>query len=500
MICVSIGDTSHETVLSKHRALAEQGAEMAELRLDYLDEFPDLSRLLKDRPTPTLVTCRRQNDGGRWQFSEEQRLTLLRSAIAEGVEYVDLEEDVAGQIPRSGETQRIVSHHDFQETPARLEDIYAEMCDLDPDIVKLVTMASSPSDMIRMLKLVESSQVPMVGFCMGELGLASRILCGKYGAPFTYAAASRDCELAPGQLAFETMQTVYHYDEIDSDTQVLGVLGDPIAHSLSPLIHNAAFRHEEMNSVYVPFRVPADTFSETLDAFEWLGCRGYSVTIPHKQALLAKATHCDKLVSDIGAANTLFRDAKGDWQAANTDCEAALESLQLALQYIFGNPSLRDRRVLMLGAGGVARAIGMGVLRDEAVLTIANRTHDRAVKLAEQLSCRQVPWEDRGAEQADVLINCTSVGMHPNVDQTPYEGDWLRKGMLVFETIYTPENTLLLRQARERGCQTVSGVEMFVRQAARQFDLFTGRPAPIDLMRETLRRMISPDTSVNDPS
>ncbi len=494
MICVSIGPTSHQSVVSEHRALAEQGAELVELRIDYLSDFPDLGRLLKDRPTPVLVTCRRQSEQGRWQFSEEQRLALLRAAIDDGVEYVDLEKDIAGQIPRSGKTQRIVSHHDFDETPTGLNEIYAEMRELDPDVLKLVTMANSPSDMVRLLKLVESSDVPMVGFCMGELGVASRILCGKYGAPFTYAAVGGGRELAPGQVSFEDLRHVYRYDEIDSETQVFGVLGDPIGHSLSPLVHNAAFRHEGLNSVYVPFRVPTDTLSETLEDFEWFGCQGYSVTIPHKRAVLAKAAQCDQAVEDIGAANTLFREGKGVWQATNTDYQAALESLQLGLEQLFGDRNLRGHRVLMLGAGGVARSIGMAVLREGAELTVANRTHSRAVELAEQLGCRQVPNEDRGEVQADVVINCTSVGMHPKVDATPYQADWLREGMLVFDTIYNPETTLLLKQARERKCGTVNGLEMFVRQAARQFELFTKQPAPIDLMRETVRRGISFDS------
>jgi len=493
MICVSIGDARHEAMIAEHRSLAERGAKLVELRLDYLDESPDLSRLLTNRPTATIVTCRRPNDGGRWQHSEEQRQALLRAAINLQVEYVDLEKDVAGQIPRSGSTQRIVSHHDFDETPDRLEEIHAEMCKLDPDVVKLVTMANTPSDMVRILKIVEASKVPTVGFCMGEFGLPSRILCGKYGAPFTYAAASSDREVAPGQLSFDDMQKVYHFDDLDSDTQVYGVLGDPIAHSMSPLIHNAAFRHEGMNAVYVPLRVPADVFSETLDAFEWLRFQGYSITIPHKQAVIAKAGHCDEPVQDSGAANTLFRDQSGDWQATNTDYQAALESIQIGLLNLYGDPSLQGRRLLMLGAGGVARAIGMAVLREGAELTIANRTHSRAVALADQLGCRLVPWEDRAAEQADILVNCTAVGMTPHVDQTPYQGDWLGERTLVFDTIYNPETTLLLKQARERGCETVNGVEMFVRQAARQFELFAGRPAPIDLMRETVRQRISSD-------
>lgn len=494
MICISVGCKSHEEVVSEHRALAREGAELVELRLDFLTDFPDLDRLLTDRPTPVVVTCRRPDDGGHWRFSEQQRLALLRSAIDSGAEYVDLETDIAGQIPRLGTTRRIVSQHDFDETPAGLEQIYAEMLGLGPDIVKLVTMANVPSDMVRVLKLVDQSEVPMVGFCMGEVGLPSRILCGKYGAPFTYAASGSDREVAPGQLSFQAMRELYHYDEINSDTHVFGVLGDPIAHSMSPLIHNTAFRHEGLNSVYLPVRVSSEVLSETLDNFEWLGFQGYSVTIPHKQAVMAKAARCDQPVQDIGAANTLFRDAAGQWQATNTDYVAALASVQLGLEQLFGDRSLKGRRVLMLGAGGVARAIGLAMLREGAAVTIANRTHRRAIELAEQLGCEQVPVERRGEVPADVIVNCTSVGMHPYVDATPYQAEWLHEGMLVFDTIYNPETTLLLKQARERGCVTVDGLEMFVRQAARQFELFTNRPAPVELMRQTVRSRLSPDS------
>jgi 3-dehydroquinate dehydratase/shikimate dehydrogenase len=153
---------------------------------------------------------------------------------------------------------------------------------------------------------------------------------------------------------------------------------------------------------------------------------------------------------------------------------------------------LAGRRVLILGAGGVARAIGMGVVRNGGALMVTNRTKARAEELARHLQCILVQWENRGAVSADVLVNCTPVGMHPNVDQTPYVENWLREGVVVFDTIYNPERTLLVKQAQERGCQTVTGVEMFVRQAARQFELFTGRPAPLEVMRKVLRQAISP--------
>lgn len=487
MICVSIARTRHKMVLAEHQALAERGAKLVEHRLDWLSRAPDVPRLLKDRPTPVIVTCRRKQDGGRWNGSEDERRMLLRTAIVSGADYVDLEDDIAKSVPRYGKTKRIVSHHDFETTPDNLEEIWAEMAEMNPDIIKLVTTAHSPSDCVRVLKLVASAKIPTVGFCMGEFGIPSRILCGKYGSPFTYAAFSAEREIAPGQLTFQQMVDIYRYDSINRDTKVFGVLGDPIGQSLSPLLHNKVMQQIGFNGVYLPIRVTRDQLPKMLDDFEWLDVRGYSVTIPHKEAVLAKYPKCEEIVRQIGAANTLFRTPQG-WESDNTDYSAALDSLQLAL---LPGESLEGKRILMLGAGGAARAIGMGVCRLGAALTIASRTSDRSKALAEALGCRHVTWENRGSEYADVLINCTPVGMHPEVNVTPFQSHWMRDEMIVFDTIYNPENTLLLKEAREHRCRTVSGVEMFVRQAAAQFARFTGHTAPLETLAETLRNGIS---------
>jgi 3-dehydroquinate dehydratase / shikimate dehydrogenase len=493
MICVTLGRTRHKMMVAEHQALADAGAELVELRLDWLRRMPELSRLLADKPTRVIITCRRREELGKWRGDDEQRMTLLRQAIVDGVEYVDLEMDIAGKIPRYGPTKRIISYHNFKQTPDNLEEIFSEMQELDPDIIKLATMANSPVDNVRMLRLVAEAPIRTIGFCMGEMGLPSRILCGRYGSPWTYATFSSERVMAPGQLSFEEMRNVYHYDEIGPETAVFGVLGDPIGHSYSPILHNAAFRHEGLNAVYLALRVPKEQLLESLKAFEDLEIDGYSVTIPHKEEALGYARYSDANVKDIGAANTLYKDLRGRWYAGNTDYEAALETLHVGLeQRNASDKQLSGKSVLMLGAGGVARAIGLGLVRAGAGLTIANRNKNRGKELAEQLGCKYVRWENRGSVLADILINCTPVGMAPNVDETPFPMHWLRDGMLVFDTIYNPENTLLLKQAREHGCATVSGLEMFVRQAAAQFSCFVRQPAPIDVMRQTLRQAISP--------
>jgi len=491
MICVTIGRTRHKMVIAEHQALADRGAELVELRLDWIKRNPDLGRLLKDCPTPVVVTCRKPEDGGRFSGDEEARITLLRQAIVSGADYVDLEMEIAGDIPRYGSTKRIVSHHNFQETPDNIEEIHEQMCKLDPDIVKLVTTANSPLDNVRMLELVKNSKVPTIGFCMGEYGVVSRLLCGKFGSPMTYATFSKDRVLAPGQLSFDDMKSLYRYDSISEKTAIFGVLGDPIGHSWSPLLHNTAFKSMRMNAVYLPMRVPPEEFAKTLKAYESLGIRGYSVTIPHKAAALKFAKRTDSSTKAIGSANTLFLDRQGRWCATNTDYQAALDSILLGLKEK-GTPSLSGNRVLILGSGGVARAIGKAMIKHDAIVTVTNRTKGNGEKLATELGCQFVSWSNRGSVGTDVLVNCTPVGMHPNFNETPYKQHWFRDGLVVFDTIYNPENTLFIKEAREHLCHVVSGIEMFVRQAAAQFKWFTGREIPLTSMMETLRHGMSP--------
>lgn len=489
MICVSLGRTRHSAFLQGHQELADQNAELVELRVDWLRKRPDIGRLLKDRPTPVVVTCRRREDRGRWSGDEDQRRALLREAIIAGAEYVDLEEDVAKSVPRYGDTKRIISYHNFDETPVELFDIYERIKRCDPDVIKIVTMANCPADNVRVLEMLQAADVPTVGFCMGEFGTISRILCGRYGAPFTYAGFSREREMAPGQLTLAQTRNLYRYNKNTKQTKVFGVIGDPIAHSQSPLVHNAGFRRIGMDAVYLPLRIPEDHLLESLREYQKLDISGYSVTIPHKQAVMEFADEPDAKCSRVGAANTLYlRDGK--WHATNTDYDAIVQTVQAGLKKLDNGqqPSLEGRRVLILGAGGVARAAVCAMLDQGASVTVANRTRQRAKELAEEFECKAGLWANRGAESCDILINCTSVGMHPEVNETPFEQHWLNENMVVFDTVYTPENTLLLKHAKERGCATASGVQMFVRQAARQFELFSGAKAPADHMLETLRR------------
>jgi len=240
MICVCIGRGRHKHILAEHRYLAEQGIPLVELRVDYIRSRLSLKRLLTDRPCPCIITCRRQQDGGQWTDSEQARLTVLRTAIVEGTDWVDLEEDVAKDIPRYGKTKRIISYHNFREMPEDLYEIHQRMCGLDPDVIKIATLTHRPSDNVRMLRLMQESKVPTIGICMGEIGTPTRILAGKFGAPFTYASFYHERSLAPGQVSYKELRDVYRYDSIGPETEVYGVIADPVAQNMSPLLLNVA--------------------------------------------------------------------------------------------------------------------------------------------------------------------------------------------------------------------------------------------------------------------
>src|SRR5262245_27591187 len=317
---------------------AKQGARLIELRLDFLKKAPDFNRLLANKPCPMIATVRRPPDGGKWDQGEDARIMLLRQAVVAGFDWVDLETDVIDKVPRFSGVRRIVSYHNLREMPAELEKLYVKMATQDADVVKIVVRAQGPADNLRVLALVQKANKPTVAYCFNDMGFPSRILQAKVGAPFTYAAFNKERNIAPGIPSFAELKNVYRYDEINAQTQVYGVVGDPVAHSLSPLIHNTAFRRLGINAVYLPFRVPRETLPEFLKAFEKLQVKGYSVTIPHKEAAARCAEIKDSPVTRTQAANTLIHSREG-LRAHNTDYSGFLQTLADILP-TFSSPSL----------------------------------------------------------------------------------------------------------------------------------------------------------------
>ena len=492
MLCVTLGRTKHASMIKEHSELVKEGAELVELRVDYVGRSVNLKRLLEDKPGPVVITARRREDGGRWMRSETERLALLRTAIVEGVEYVDIEADVASQIPRYGKTKRIISFHDFEETPENLEELHAAMAEEDADIVKIATMANSFSDNLRMIELVKNAKVPTIGICMGEMGLITRILADRLGSPFTYATYNKDKEMAPGLLEWRELQTLYRYETITPETGWFGVVGDPIAHSYSPLIHNHAFDEAEVNARYIPIRVPRRDLETFITHAKEMGFLGLSVTIPNKEEALRLCTQAESSAHGIGAVNTLILQGN-EVLGYNTDYRAAMDCVEESMKLDRKmERSLAGTSVMVLGAGGVSRAIAFGLKHRGASVYIASRTFEKSQMLAAELGCNAIEWDQRHDPKVKLLVNGTPVGMHPNVDASPYNASALNEFMTVFDTIYNPENTLLIKHAIKQKAKIITGIDMFLRQAAYQFKLFTGKDAPVKMMRTVIKQATNP--------
>lgn len=475
-------------LMAEHQHLAEQGVSLVELRLDFIRRPVNMRRLLENRGCPCIATVRRPKEGGKWMRSEEDRLMLLRTAIADGVDYVDLEYDIANKIPRYGKTKRIVSYHNFQETPDNLEQIHQAMAKLDADYIKIATQANNPLDNIRVLKLVRAAKIPTIGFCMGEMGVISRILCGKFGSPWTYASFHEDRQLAPGQLSYKQMNEEYHYDQITLNTGILGVIADPVAHSLSPRVHNACIRKLGLDLIYLPFRVTAEYLDAFVESCLEMDIRGLSVTLPHKEKIMKHCNVLDDQAVAVRAVNTVvFKEV--NTFGYNTDLDAAVSVLTDALQMPSDHPAaFEGKRVLILGAGGVARTIAIGMLKRGASVFLTARDYRKSEQVANELKCKSIDWPARQNFECHILINATPLGMHPDMDASPFEAEWFDKHTVVFDTIYNPEQTLFIKHARQAGCPTITGVDMFVRQAAKQFELFTGQAADLNLIRYEVKR------------
>jgi 3-dehydroquinate dehydratase/shikimate dehydrogenase len=324
---------------------------------------------------------------------------------------------------------------------------------------------------------------------MGEAGIISRIIARKLGSFVTFASIDQQSATAPGQVTVRQFKDLYQYEAIDTETGLYGVIGSPVAHSLSPAVHNMSFAKAKVNKLYLPLLVEGrssdfNRFMQNILRRQWLGFAGLSVTIPHKQNALdyVKANHgyVEPLAVRIGAVNTLLLGADGQMRAYNTDCAGALDAITSTLKIT--RAQLKDLPVAVIGAGGVARAIVAGLIDVAAEVKIYNRTPEKGEKLAAEFGCDSAPLGELPDLKAKLVINCTSIGMHPKVDETPLPKECIAKGMVVFDTVYNPFETLLLEQARERGAKRIDGLMMFVNQACAQFNLFTGRKANRRLM------------------
>ncbi len=523
-LTVSITVESLEQALADAARAAEGGADLVEYRIDrFADDLPAVSALVERSPLPCIVTCRPTWEGGEFDGDEEQRLAAFEAAAAHQPAYLDVElaayqsspafrdrikrlVDHPGQAGRTT-TGLILSSHDFDRRPVDLfQRVEAMVSSSACRVMKLAWTARSLRDNLQAFELIDAQHKPTVAICMGQFGLPSRVLSRKFGALLTFAGLDDRTLTAPGQVGVQTMKDLYRWDRINAETKVLGVIGWPVGHSLSPAIHNRGFEAIDYDAVYLPMPIPPEYehFKATVGAWldePRLDFEGASVTIPHKQHLLRfveeRGGRIEPLAQQIGAANTLKRQRDGSLYASNTDYAAAIESVCVGLG--IARAALADKRVAVIGAGGAARAIVAGLADAGATVVVYNRTARKAEELAEAFGggagkVVAAPLEKLPKSCCEVYVNCTPVGMHPNVEQSPIEDPPACWGpeTLVFDTIYNPRETRLLRQAKEAGCRTVGGVEMFVRQAAVQFQTWTEQEAPIDAFREAMMEALQP--------
>ncbi|MBX7103423.1 MAG: type I 3-dehydroquinate dehydratase [Gemmataceae bacterium] len=492
-ICTVIGRTRHRMVLAEMQEAVKRGADLIELRLDFVARALDLKRLIAEKKSELVATVRRPADGGRWPSSEETRQMLIRQVIVSGgFDWIDLETDIADQIKRFKSTKRIISYHNLKQVPEDLDDIYDRMCGQDPDIVKVAVMARSLADNKIVLNLLKRAKKPTIAFCMGDLGFPSRLLGAALGSPWVYAAFNKERGIAPGMPSYAEAAKLFRIGRVHDGSKCYAVVGDPVSHSFSPLVHNAAFNSLGMDSLYVPIWAPRGQFPACLQTFGSF-VDGFSVTIPHKEVAAHDAASRDATVDETHAANTLVRGPKG-FKAYNTDYQAFLDTLLTALP----NKDLHKVPVLILGSGGMARAAAHALARAHATLWIAGRNHDATKRLADEVGGESLEWAGRHKEGCPIAVNCTPVGMHPNVNDSPLHTSFLRPEITIFDTVYTPESTMLVKQARDRGCKVITGVDLFVRQAGMQFHLFTGQDPPYEIMAKAMRRALSPLTTPDE--
>jgi 3-dehydroquinate dehydratase/shikimate dehydrogenase len=493
-LCVAIQASSPAELIERAGTALQAmtpDSKFLELRLDSLPKPASVLPKVKEflaahREATAIATCRRKEFGGGFAGPLKAELEVLLAAAEAGCQIVDIEVESAEEAAprqwdqlraklRTAGTALIVSFHDFAGTKD-LEQAAQRIEAFRPDFVKVVSTAQSLADNLAVLKLIESRSLSaqVVGIAMGEEGLVSRVLGPRAGAAFTFASSSDGPEpdpklaTAPGQAPLRTLRDLYRVDQLDYATRIFGVAGNPIHHSLSPLMQNTAFRREGVNAVLLPLLTRS--LADLLTLARELPLAGAAVTMPLKQEVLPHLANSDPLTARIGACNTLRTGADGKLYGFNTDVSGVVRPLEKRLK-------LKGARIAFVGAGGAARAGVFGLVDQGADVFIFNVIHEQAVALAKEAKATVLTREQFARGRFDVLINATPCGMAGNPQRLPIEENELNAN-LVFDMVYNPLETPLLKLAKERGIPVVAGLEMFVQQGARQFEIWTGKPAP----------------------
>ena len=523
-LCVAIFAVDADQVRRDSALAAEEGADLVELRIDHLIDPATVAAVVEASALPCIATCRPTWEGGHSELDDDERTSLLVTAVEAGATYADTEFITYGRItprlspdhriahwlnrPRAERPGLIVSTHSFLSRPDRLTSLFAELSASHADVAKVVWSARTVRDNLEAFELLRLRAKPTIALCMGEAGLISRVLAKKFGAFLTFAALDDAGGTAPGQVSVADMKRLYRWDAIGPATKVYGVVAQPVAHSMSPAIHNAAFDAMRHDGVYLPLLVNAgyESFKAFMESFvdaDGLDLAGLSVTLPHKENALRylqeKGAAVDLLAARIGAVNTIAIDRSGGTaklSGTSTDYGAILDSITATLG--ISREQLKGYRVAVIGAGGTGRTAVAALAHYGATVVVYNRTADRADALAEEFTGKSgkvvsAPMEKLCDSCCHVYVNTTSVGMTPDIDASPF-GDTppkLSADTVVFDTVYNPIQTKLLRQAKAAGAKTIGGIEMFVRQAAAQFEMWTGQPAPAVVMRAVVEARLN---------
>ena len=477
-VCLAVSADNPDQMLETAEIMARDNPFM-EFRLDYLKQplaaMVKIRRFLETHQYVTAIaTCRRAAHGGKFKGSLASELSILNKALASACQLVDVElesalktkPDVLARLRRSGGL--IISSHDFRST-RNLETTLDKMLKVPADFYKIVTTATTLSDNVTMMKFLQaqSDKHALIGLCMGEQGIISRVLSVRAGSAFTFGAVSAESKTAPGQVSSRDLRNIYRIEQVDAATRIYGVAGDPIEHSLSPIIMNTALRRENVNGVYVALH--AKTLKDLLNCVREIPLHGLSVTMPYKQAIVEHLDNTDSHTAKIGACNTVVRGQDGKLFGFNTDVVGIVRPIEQRI-------TIENSKVLVIGAGGAARAAVFGLKERGAEIWILNRSSVKAQKLARQAKAKTIKRADVRKTQFDIIVNATPVGMGNSRDCPLKEEEIQAK--LVFDMVYDPVETRLLQIARGKGIAVIAGIEMFVHQAARQFEIWTGKPAP----------------------
>jgi 3-dehydroquinate dehydratase / shikimate dehydrogenase len=450
-LCVPITPKKLDDVFTADLA----GADLVEVRLDYLENPQESIHTRWDRlQLPVIATCRGKERGGEFKGSIEEEMRILEHAAQNGAKFVDIDYRFAKPV-RGAEV--IASFHDFASTPADIDRVLDRACATSAEIGKIATMVNSWADNRRLLSLSERSwPKPVIIAGMGEIGQITRILALGRGSFLTYAASGKGS--APGQIPVREMHDVYRYDRVKKSTRIVGIIGNPLGHSLSPLIHNRAFALLDLDLAFV--KCPTTDVKDFFENARAIGLDGFCVTIPHKSAVIPFLHDQTEEAKGAGAVNTVFwRDGK--WIGDNTD----IHGIRAALASVSFDPS--GKRVVILGAGGASKA---------AVVAVKGAKRVTVLPRAEVPNAANYP--------CDILINATPIGMYPNIENSPIQGTI--PADVVFDMVYNPPITRLLRSAVDQGKTVIQGTTMFLAQAARQFEIWTGHRAPAEVFEEKL--------------